>query len=108
MDAGAEWPILRGWKAQIAAEMRLMSGFLLVNPHAGGGKPVDELVAEAKARAIDVHLFEAGVDLAELARAAHADVIGVAGGDGSLAPVAQVAIDRDLPFVCIPFGTRNH
>lgn len=32
----------------------------------------------------------------------------MAGGDGSLAPVVQVAIERDLPFVCVPFGTRNH
>jgi diacylglycerol kinase family enzyme len=32
----------------------------------------------------------------------------VAGGDGSLAPIAEVAVERDLPFVCIPFGTRNH
>ena len=32
----------------------------------------------------------------------------MAGGDGSLAPVAAVAIEQDVPFVCIPFGTRNH
>jgi len=32
----------------------------------------------------------------------------MAGGDGSLAQVAQVAIERELPFVCVPFGTRNH
>jgi diacylglycerol kinase family enzyme len=32
----------------------------------------------------------------------------MAGGDGSLAPVAQVAIERDLRFVAVPFGTRNH
>jgi len=32
----------------------------------------------------------------------------MAGGDGSLAQVAQVAIERELPFACIPFGTRNH
>jgi diacylglycerol kinase family enzyme len=32
----------------------------------------------------------------------------MAGGDGSLAPVAGVALERGLPFVCIPFGTRNH
>ena len=32
----------------------------------------------------------------------------MAGGDGSLAAVAAVAIERDVPFVCIPFGTRNH
>src|SRR5213075_2056893 len=29
-------------------------------------------------------------------------------GDGSLAGVARVAIERDLPFVCVPCGTRNH
>jgi diacylglycerol kinase family enzyme len=34
--------------------------------------------------------------------------MGVAGGDGSLATVAEVAIERDLPLVVIPFGTRNH
>ena len=32
----------------------------------------------------------------------------MAGGDGSLAAVAEVAIEQDVPFVCIPFGTRNH
>jgi diacylglycerol kinase family enzyme len=32
----------------------------------------------------------------------------MAGGDGSLAAVAGVAIAQDVPFVCIPFGTRNH
>src|SRR4051794_25478962 len=32
----------------------------------------------------------------------------MAGGDGSLAHVAGVAMERDLPFVCVPFGTRNH
>lgn len=32
----------------------------------------------------------------------------MAGGDGSLAQVAEIALERDLPFVCVPFGTRNH
>jgi diacylglycerol kinase family enzyme len=49
-----------------------------------------------------------GEDAEELARSADADVLGVAGGDGSLAAVATVAIDRRLPFVCVPFGTYNH
>ncbi|MDQ3778472.1 MAG: diacylglycerol kinase, partial [Actinomycetota bacterium] len=30
------------------------------------------------------------------------------GGDGSLGTIAAVAIERELPFVCVPFGTRNH
>jgi diacylglycerol kinase family enzyme len=49
-----------------------------------------------------------GEDAAAVAREAEAEVLGVAGGDGSLAPVAAVALERDLPFVCVPFGTRNH
>lgn len=35
-------------------------------------------------------------------------VVGIAGGDGSVAPIAGIAVERDAPFVCIPFGTRNH
>ena len=37
-----------------------------------------------------------------------AEVLGMAGGDGSQADVAAVAVAHDLPFVCIPAGTRNH
>ncbi len=32
----------------------------------------------------------------------------MAGGDGSQAVVAAVAAAHDLPFVCVPAGTRNH
>lgn len=46
--------------------------------------------------------------LEALAREADADVLGMAGGDGSLGVVAGVAIERDLPFLCVPWGTRNH
>ena len=35
-------------------------------------------------------------------------MLGIAGGDGSLGAVAQIAIERDVPFVVVPFGTRNH
>ena len=35
-------------------------------------------------------------------------MLGVAGGDGSLGAVAAVALERDLPLVVVPFGTRNH
>lgn len=85
-----------------------MNGFLIVNPHSGNGNAADDLVREAEARGIHVHVLEEGDDVRELARQAEADALGVAGGDGSLAPVAEVALDRGLPFVCIPFGTRNH
>ena len=32
----------------------------------------------------------------------------MAGGDGSQALVAGIAAEHDVPFVCIPAGTRNH
>jgi diacylglycerol kinase family enzyme len=85
-----------------------MGGFLIVNPNSGNGDSTPELVREAEARGIRVHVLEEDDDVPELARQAGADALGVAGGDGSLAPVAKVAMERDLPFACIPFGTRNH
>jgi diacylglycerol kinase family enzyme len=69
---------------------------------------VEELRKRAVARGIETHVLGEGEDAIELARAADAESLGIAGGDGSLAPVAEVALERDLPFVCIPYGTRNH
>ena len=35
-------------------------------------------------------------------------MLGVAGGDGSLAQVAEIALQRGAAFAAVPFGTRNH
>jgi diacylglycerol kinase family enzyme len=86
-----------------------MAGLLLVNPRSGSQRPsADELVSAANGSGIAVHVLREGDDAAAVARSADADALGVAGGDGSLASVAAVAIERNLPFVCVPFGTRNH
>jgi len=86
-----------------------LSGVLFVNPGSGkGGPTVEELLSAAHALGVDVRVLEEDDDLRELARQANADVLGMAGGDGSLGAVARVAIERDLPFVCVPWGTRNH
>jgi diacylglycerol kinase family enzyme len=86
--------------------------WLLVNPGSGGGKPARlGLAAAARARGVHVHELAPGDDPRALARqavAAGADAVGVAGGDGSLGPVAAVAVEADVPFVCVPAGTRNH
>ena len=37
-----------------------------------------------------------------------ADGLAMAGGDGSQAIVAAIAAELDLPYSCIPAGTRNH
>jgi diacylglycerol kinase family enzyme len=84
-----------------------MRSFLIVNPHSGDGG-ADELLAAAAERGIRTHVLEPDDDVAALAREADCDALAMAGGDGSLAQVAAVAIERDLPFACIPFGTRNH
>jgi diacylglycerol kinase family enzyme len=84
-----------------------MQGFLLVNPGSGGGAN-DEVAAGARGLGLAVHVLGDRDDPARLAADADADVLGVAGGDGSLAAVAAVAARRGLPFVCVPAGTRNH
>jgi diacylglycerol kinase family enzyme len=83
--------------------------FLVVNPRAGEERPsAGELVDAARRHGIDSHVLADDENPAEIARAAGADVLGVAGGDGSLAAVAGVASERGVPLVCVPFGTRNH
>jgi diacylglycerol kinase family enzyme len=84
---------------------------LLYNPKSGGGKADPEFVAAAEARGIRCNDLTQAPDLARLAHdviAEGADVVGVAGGDGSQAVVAGVAAEHDVAFVCIPAGTRNH
>jgi diacylglycerol kinase family enzyme len=85
---------------------------LFMNPKSGGGK-VERfgLVEEAQRRGIEPIVLTSGDDLlrlAEQAVAGGADVIGMAGGDGSQALVASVAMRHAVGFVCVPAGTRNH
>jgi diacylglycerol kinase family enzyme len=83
--------------------------FLLINPRSGDDDPSPgELERAARERGVETHLLEKGDDPAELARASGASVLGAAGGDGSLAPVAAVALESGAAFVCVPLGTRNH
>ena len=87
-------------------------GVLIINPKSGGGKAVRfDLAEEARKRRIEALVLGPDDDLCELAKravAGGADVIGMAGGDGSQALVASVAMEHDVPHVCIPSGTRNH
>jgi diacylglycerol kinase family enzyme len=91
---------------------RARSAVLLINPKSGGGKAERfDLAREARKRGIGAVVLERGDDLLELAERAlsdGADVIGMAGGDGSQALVATVAMQHEVPHVCIPAGTRNH
>ncbi|HEX3426383.1 MAG TPA: diacylglycerol kinase family protein [Acidimicrobiales bacterium] len=85
---------------------------LIVNPKSGGGKAQrNDLVTECGRRGIEPLVLGNGDDLSALAAsavAAGAEIIGMAGGDGSQAVVASVASDHDVGYVCVPAGTRNH
>jgi diacylglycerol kinase family enzyme len=85
---------------------------LLMNLRSGGGKAERfDLVGQCRSRGIEPIVLTPGSDLLELATDAvrrGADLIGMAGGDGSQALVASVASRAGLPFVVIPAGTRNH
>lgn len=86
--------------------------YLIMNPRSGGGK-VERfgLAARAEELGAEVCLIDGTQDVAELARRAvraGADLLGVAGGDGTQALVAGVAAEHGVPFVVIAAGTRNH
>jgi diacylglycerol kinase family enzyme len=88
--------------------------FLVMNPRSGGGKVAKfGLKEKAEALGAEVVLLEGPglVDVAALARDAvsrGADLLGVAGGDGTQALVAGIAAEHDVPFLVVSAGTRNH
>jgi diacylglycerol kinase family enzyme len=88
--------------------------YLIMNPRSGGGKVTRfGLKDKAEALGATVALLEGPgpVDVAALARQAvadGADLLGVAGGDGTQALVAGIAAEHDIPLLVISAGTRNH
>src|ERR671921_1449172 len=97
-------PIAEAWGSS--------SAHLVLNPAAGGAAAVvGSLTEAARQRGISVRVLEPGQDarLAALAAVEEgAESLAVAGGDGSVAAVAGVAVDRGLPLVVVPTGTLNH
>jgi diacylglycerol kinase family enzyme len=91
---------------------RVSNPVLIINRWSGDGKAERYgLAAAARDAGIRVIMLERGDNITQLASDAvdaGADAIGAAGGDGSLGLVAGVAIERDVPFFCVPVGTRNH
>jgi diacylglycerol kinase family enzyme len=86
--------------------------YLIMNRWSGGGK-VDRfhLVSRARDLGAEVVVLDGSTEVAELAERAvrdGADLLGVAGGDGTQAVVAGIAADHGLPFLVISAGTRNH
>src|SRR3954447_213265 len=81
-------------------------------PRSGDGAVARFGLTEAAERlGARVLLTDPEQDAEELARRAvedGADLLGVAGGDGTVSTVAAVAVEADLPLLVVPAGTRNH
>jgi diacylglycerol kinase family enzyme len=87
--------------------------FVIMNPRSGGGKVERfHLIDRARHLGAEVSVLDGpAVDVADLARQAlraGADMLGVAGGDGTQALVAGIAAEAGIPFMVISAGTRNH
>lgn len=97
---------------QLAPAPRPLRPVVVYNPKSGGGKAITHHLAdEARRRGIEPIELKAGDDLVQLVQDAvanGADGLMAAGGDGTQALVATIAAEHDLPFACIPAGTRNH
>jgi len=85
---------------------------LIINPAAGSAATLTEsLTRAARGRGIKMRVLEPGEDATSAALEAAdvgAESLAVAGGDGTVAAVAGVAVERNLPLVVVPTGTLNH
>lgn len=114
--AGVSYALAQRRKPHLIAEPEASDSFtnpvLIVNPHSGGGKAAKiGLVETAQGLGIDTVVRKKDEKLGDLANTAvdnGCDHLIIAGGDGSLARVAKIAIERNVPFSCVPSGTRNH
>ena len=124
---GVTWPFGGGWcvgpggvaprRQPVDADDTGPAGEAAVHrdePPLGGGKVVRfDLKSKAEALGAKVALLDGPgyVDVAGLVRDAvadGADLLGVAGGDGTQALVAGIAAEHDIPLLVISAGTRNH
>jgi diacylglycerol kinase family enzyme len=114
--AGVALALARRRKPHLIAEVEGSDSFahpvLIINPNSGSGKAAKiGLADKAEGLGIETVVRKKGEKIGDLANTAvdnGCDHLIIAGGDGSLARVAKVAIERDVPFSCIPSGTRNH
>ena len=80
---------------------------LVANPASGGGLDPAPLVRAMSERGAEVAVFDCATDDIKRAAAVSPDRLVVAGGDGTIGPVADLAGRLDVPLAVIPGGTAN-
>ena len=85
---------------------------LFENPNSGGGKDWDtgRFLSAVRGMGIDVrHEVPDGPDAccSLLMEAEQIDAVAVAGGDGTLSPLIDCLVKRQLPLLVLPAGTAN-
>ena len=89
--------------------------FLVINPDAGRTKHRPDLTPILRETLPDavIHTLTVGERLPDVLRTAVASttpptILGVYGGDGSVAAAAEAAFESRLPLLVLPGGTLNH
>ncbi len=106
------WQESRAAAEKSVAIAHFKKPYLIINPKSGNGRATKAHIEElAKAQGIEVITLRKGDDIENAARRAAkagADVLGISGGDGSIGAVVKIALERNLPVVVLPGGTRCH
>lgn len=80
---------------------------LAANRESGGGLDPEPLAAVLRSKGAEVEVFGCRDEDLERAAAWGADRLAVAGGDGTIGPVAELAGRLDVPLAVLPTGTAN-
>ena len=80
---------------------------LIANAASGGGLDIEPLADRMRRHGADVRAFGCEPDGLEQAAAWGPDRVVVAGGDGTIGPVAELAGRLGVPLGVIPTGTAN-
>ncbi|MGB8072885.1 MAG: acylglycerol kinase family protein, partial [Pseudolabrys sp.] len=85
-----------------------MRATLFHNPTAGHNATKDDILAAMKLADLDVRYVSVKDDNFEEAFEKKADLLVVAGGDGTIAEVLTRLPDRAMPVALLPLGTANN
>jgi diacylglycerol kinase (ATP) len=80
---------------------------LAANRASGGGLDPEPLLAAMRSRGAEVAAFGCQAEELERVAAWEPDRLAVAGGDGTVGPVAELAGRLDVPLAVLPAGTAN-